>query len=106
MRIGPATVGERDLDPLRAMHHVAVGENKTVRRDDETRSASAAFLPTAPAALANVNLHHRRTDLLRRAGDGIGISVQQRPVRNRPVLRSIAAGDGRALRRSLTAQRL
>ncbi len=40
MRIRPATVGERDFNPLRAMHHVAVRENKTIRRDDETRTAA------------------------------------------------------------------
>ena len=48
MRIGPATVGERDFNPLRAMHDVAVRENKTVRRDDETRPAAAAFLGRVP----------------------------------------------------------
>src|ERR1043166_626365 len=107
MRVGPATIGERDLAPLRAMHHVTVGENETVWRDDETRPAAGAFATTAPlAALANVYLHHRRTDLFRRAGDRIGIRVQQQPIRNRPVRRSISAKTGRAFRRRLTARRL
>ena len=48
------------------MNDVAVGEDQTVRRDDEARALAAA---TGPLSAAHFDRDDRRPDLLYRAND-------------------------------------
>ncbi len=65
-------VGKVDHNFARTMHDVAVGQNKTVRRDDESRAAAAAR-----AVGPRFNVHHRRRDPVNRTDDGARIFVEQ-----------------------------
>ena len=53
---GSPAVGERDVDMRCAMDDVAVGQNETVGREDEARSAAPRF-PTANT-VAHFDIHH------------------------------------------------
>ena len=65
-------VGKVDHNFARTMHDVAVGQNKTVRRDDESR-ATAAARSVGP----RFDVHHRRRDPVNCTNDGARIFVQQ-----------------------------
>ena len=66
-------VGERDVDALRVVHDVAVGENQAVRRDDKARALAA--VSAAIAAASQLDRDDRWANLLDRADDGLRICV-------------------------------
>ena len=81
MRVRVPAIGQRDFNLVRAVDHVAVGQDEPVRRDDESRAAAASLVPRASCpAFTHINLHHRRADRICRVDDGIGIRVQQRSI--------------------------
>jgi hypothetical protein len=58
-RLRVPAISQRHFNPVRAVNHVAVGESEAVRRDDETRPATASLAPRAPClAFTHINLHH------------------------------------------------
>src|ERR1035437_7732200 len=69
--IGMTAIRKGDLDPVGVMHDMAVGEHKPVGGDDESGAAAGA-LPLSPP---NLDVHHRRPDLVSRADDEVGPSV-------------------------------
>ena len=75
-------VGKIDYDFARTMHDVAIGQNKTIRRDDESRAAAAAR-----AVGPRFDVHHRRRDPVDRTDDGARIFVEQSDI-------SLAGADG------------
>ena len=64
-------VGQRYLDPGGVVHHVAVGENQSIGREDEAGAAASAFARTSSTRgsghrLMHFNVHYRRTDSFNR----------------------------------------
>jgi hypothetical protein len=63
------------------MHHVAVGQDQSIRSEYESRSSSVPlpwFSRACPSGiLVHFNIHHRRTHALNRASHRTGVSVQK-----------------------------
>src|SRR5262249_36744438 len=59
-----ACIRSQDPDSAGPVHHVTVGENKSVRREDETRTAA-----TTAALAFRLNSHHARAHGFCYAGD-------------------------------------
>src|SRR5262249_47285533 len=79
-----APVGEGDLEAVRALDDVAVGEDVAVGREDEARAA-AGLGEALPALLAVVvDLHHRRGDARCDRGDDARIGVESFLFRGKP----------------------
>ena len=83
--------GKIDRDFGRIVHDMAVGQNESVGRDDETRSRCRRFRAVRAGryALFDVDVHDRRRDAIDCAHDCARIFVQQH--------RIIAAGRCRDL---------
>ena len=77
--VGLPAVGKRHLDPLGAMHDVAVGQDEPVRRDDKARAAAQALARPA----AHFDIYDRRPDFLGGADHGPRVGIQQSVVRRR-----------------------
>ena len=43
MRIWLPAISQRNANMFRAMHHVAIGQDKAIRRDDEARNRCRRF---------------------------------------------------------------
>ena len=79
LRIGPdqtrrkdARIVERYLELTRAVDHVAVCQDESIARNDESRTAALATLATEHA-----NVHHRRCDTIDDGCDRSGIRIQK-----------------------------
>ena len=66
VRLKPASIRQRHLDRCRSMHDVAVGKNKSVRCEDESRAIPPRLLREsrihclpAPAPMTDLDIHHR-----------------------------------------------
>lgn len=69
-----AAIGERHANLARAVHHVIVGQDEPVRRDDH---AGAGTLGRPSAALAfDADVHDRRRHGLDRADDSVRLAVE------------------------------
>jgi len=99
--IGFASIGERYLNSLSAMHHVAVGQNKAVRRDNEARAAALALA----IAATDLDIDYLGANLVGCMNDGVGIGIHQRRVRGR-VRRANIVVSGRASRRNQVGSNL
>src|SRR6266850_1097266 len=71
--VAAESVGESCLDAPGPVHHVAVGEEQPVGRKRESGAGSAARI----SPQLDFEMHHRRTDALRRRHDGSGIGIEQ-----------------------------
>src|SRR2546425_713104 len=75
-RLKGTAIGKRHLKSIGLVYYVAICQNETVGRKDETRAGSvrltgnASFWSPSGAPLQNINLGYRRTDPFRRASDG------------------------------------
>ena len=100
-----ASVRQADRDLIRVVHDVAVGQNKSVRRDDKTGAAAADFsraLPAAPLLFdVDVNDGRARRDrprsrpcanihraMQRRCRSNSHAAYSETATRNRPIKRS------------------
>src|SRR5438477_12163393 len=79
LRIGPnqsrrkdPRIVERDLELTRAVDHVAVCQNESIARNDESRSAALTTLATEHA-----NVDHRRCDTIDDCCYRSGIRIQK-----------------------------
>jgi len=72
MRVGPTPIRERDLDFIRTVNHVTVGQNKPVRGDYEPRSAALAF----PILFSNFDINDGGSDLVGGMDYGFGIGIE------------------------------
>ena len=87
MRLEAPSVRERNPKPARPMHHVAVRQNKAVRREDEAGAAAAQlhrtgwrWLPII-RSLSDFNIDDRWADPLRRRGHRSGIGIEEVVIR-------------------------
>ena len=69
------TIGNGDHGFACTMHDVAISQNETIWRDNESRTASALF-----SFCARFNVHHRRRDPVDRADNVARVFVQQRDI--------------------------
>src|SRR5262245_52392395 len=79
-RMTALTVGERDDDLRCAMHDVAVGEDESVRCEQEARAAARAFTSASLRSLTmltHLDMCHRGTCSLRRLDNGVRIGIKQ-----------------------------
>jgi hypothetical protein len=53
------------------MHHMAVRQNETVRRENESRTG-----PATPPVVLDLHFDDRRTDTLRGSNNRFGISIE------------------------------
>src|SRR5215510_6565741 len=88
LRLASPTVEQRHLDLRRAVDDVVVGQQKAVGREDESGAAAAP-----PGAVRNLDVDHRRADLLGRPDDRLRIGVEQFSVgQRRRLVRSAFLG--------------
>jgi hypothetical protein len=66
------TIGNNDHDFACTIHDVAIGQNKTIWRDDESRTAAAAR-----SLCSRFDVYHGRRDSVDRADNGARVFVQQ-----------------------------
>ena len=67
--VAAAAIGERDFQPGGAVHDVAVREDESIGREDESRAAAGARESSSVDTLLHVDLDDRRADLLCRGND-------------------------------------
>ena len=82
------------------MDDVAIGQNKTIGCEDETRATATHLLGKAKIGdlfssrpLTNINIHDRWADLLCRMDDGLRVGVQKIIISKRGGIRSSYSSD-------------
>src|SRR5439155_24280869 len=79
LSVGPAAIAEDHFDSVGAVNDVAVGQNKSVRADDEARTASARLSSVSGCVglLSHVDFDDGWTDPFRRAYGRLRVRVEQ-----------------------------
>ena len=88
-RLHHAAFGIGQPQFARALDHMAVGQDETVRRDDDAGADAAGR--AAVAVLAGLDPHHGGTDAIGDADHGMGIGIEQRRIARGTI--GIAARD-------------
>src|SRR5438128_11459387 len=71
-------VRQVDCNLTGVVHHMAVRQNESIRRDDEAGSTPADFASarSSPSLLFDVDVDHGRRDAVGHAHDGAGIFIE------------------------------